>query len=76
MLCAECSAVSFFLLSICLQEVLDAADVELGFNYPFPIVTQEVKQRQGLAIAGTLLFAARIWHVLCCDDCNDQCNEK
>jgi hypothetical protein len=33
-----------------LQEVLDAADVELGFNYPFPIVTQEVIVRPDYAL--------------------------
>jgi hypothetical protein len=33
-----------FCAAAALQEVLDAADVELGFNYPCPVVTQEVSR--------------------------------
>lgn len=31
-----------FAAAVCMQEVLAAADIELGFNYPHPIVSHEV----------------------------------
>lgn len=49
--------------------MLDAADVELGFNYPFPIVTQEVNNSITHRCRH-IVIAAKTYGVMWCDGCN------